>query len=83
MSLIFISEYNQTYHTHKSCYYCLEVTLCYLNGESHPRSFNHETVSNDSSWDSKETIFIIFKNEEEIWSHLKQHSNGRERESVC
>ena len=29
MSLIFISEYNQTYHTHPSCYYCLGLTLCY------------------------------------------------------
>ena len=24
-----ISEYNQTYHTHTSCYYCLGLTLCY------------------------------------------------------
>ena len=29
MSLTFISEYNQTYQTHTSCYYCLELTLCY------------------------------------------------------
>ena len=29
MSLTFISEYNQTYQTHMSCYYCLELTLCY------------------------------------------------------
>ena len=25
----FIGEYNQTYHTHTSCYYCLGLTLCY------------------------------------------------------
>ena len=29
VSLTFISEYNQTYETHTSCYYCLELTLCY------------------------------------------------------
>ena len=29
MSLIFISEYNQTYCKHTSCYYCLGLTLCY------------------------------------------------------
>ena len=28
-SSIFISEYNQTYHTHTSCYFCLDLTLCY------------------------------------------------------
>ena len=28
--LIFISEYNHTYHTHTSCYYCLGLTLCYM-----------------------------------------------------
>ena len=25
--LIFISEYNQTYHTHTDCYYCLENSV--------------------------------------------------------
>ena len=30
MSSTFISEYNQTYHTHTSCYYCHGLTLCYL-----------------------------------------------------
>ena len=30
MSLIFISEYNQTYRKHTSCYYCLGLTLCYF-----------------------------------------------------
>ena len=32
MTLIFISEYNQTYHTNTSCYYCLGLTLCYKIG---------------------------------------------------
>ena len=27
-----ISEYKQAYHTHTSCYYCLDLTLCYLFG---------------------------------------------------
>ena len=31
MSLKLISEYNQTYCKHTSCYYCLGLTLCYLN----------------------------------------------------
>ena len=30
MSLKVISEYNQTYRKHTSCYYCLGLTLCYL-----------------------------------------------------
>ena len=30
MSLIFVSEYNQTYHTHASCYYCLGLIVCYM-----------------------------------------------------
>ena len=30
VSLTFLGEYNQTYQTHTSCYYCLELTLCYL-----------------------------------------------------
>ena len=29
MSLNIISEYNQTYRKHTSCYYCLGLTLCY------------------------------------------------------
>ena len=35
MSLIRISEYNQTYHTHTSCYYCLGLTVLvyYMEGE--------------------------------------------------
>ena len=31
MSLKLISEYNQTYRKHTSCYYCLELTLCYIH----------------------------------------------------
>ena len=31
MYVIIISENNQTYHTHLSCYYCLGLTLCYVS----------------------------------------------------
>ena len=31
VSLTFLGEYNQTYQTHTSCYYCLELTLCYYS----------------------------------------------------
>ena len=34
MSLKLISEYNQTYRKHTSCYYCLGLTLCYLGQNS-------------------------------------------------
>ena len=42
MSLIFISEYNQTYLTHTSCYYCLGPTLCYIIQVLPEENRNHQ-----------------------------------------
>ena len=63
MSLIFISEYNQTYHTHTSCYYCLDLTLCYPLPFKNQFAKNHQKESATTT-DYYSTVIAILQQTE-------------------